>query len=343
MKAMSFSSTTGALTPGLPFPAQPAPVAGAPAAAPDQSALMAMVTALSRVMAIFASMQAGTMVQPAVAGGGAATPGIAGVMPQAGDGLAQLISPTATTFGGGATLAGGTPIPIGAGAIAGGGPTGGGVTTILNAANTGLGGALPSYFSVSAPTMVVGGGGGGGGVAASTSLGGAAISYFSVVDPMTGAQGQAAPVPGAAAPAAMAAPGAVAAPAPAMPVTGAQPAAPQAMTGTAGGGAVAPGTAGEPATLGQWGGNLDPQYVQGTPQPNGLIDQLLKLASPTAMPAMSGGTWMWLSDAAGARIMAHVHGQWAQHPEQIPAAIASGRIMVHYHGDTGTLHLHDVK
>lgn len=312
-----------------------APANGAAPAA-DQQSLVTLISALSQVMSLFTSMQAGTMVQPGAALGPVAGGG-------AGDGLAQLLSPSATAFGGGATLGAGSPIttlPGTTGNVGGGGGasvTGGGGATILSSPSTAFGGALPSYFSVTAPAGIIGGGGAA--PTMSTSLGGASISYFSVVDPMTGAVGATVAAPGVAAPAAPAA--AAAAPAPGIPAApgmAAQPAAPAPLAGGGGTGAAA----GEPTTLGAWGGTLDPQYVQGTPQPGGLLDQLVKMASPSAMPAMNEGTWMWLTDAGGARIMAHVHGQWAQHPEQIQAAIAAGRIMVHYHGDTGTLHLHDV-
>src|SRR5207249_1654387 len=66
-------------------------------------------------------------------------------------------------------------------------------------------------------------------------------------------------------------------------------------------------------------------------------------ASTTSMPALhEDGTWMWLTDASGAAVYTHVHGDWAsQSPATIQWGIDRGYLMVHVHAD-GSVHLHDM-
>jgi hypothetical protein len=116
--------------------------------------------------------------------------------------------------------------------------------------------------------------------------------------------------------------GAYAAPA-AAPAAGAQPAAP-----VAGGGAAATAT-------------VDMRRVSGTPQPGGLIDTVIRSASPMAAESHSEGSWLNITDANGAVMQAHVHGAWSSHQDRILEGIQRGYIQVHLHPD-GTVHLHDV-
>ncbi len=87
--------------------------------------------------------------------------------------------------------------------------------------------------------------------------------------------------------------------------------------------------------------SIGSQYLHGTPQAGGVVDMIIRNAQTSAMPAMNGGTYMWVMDGAGAGIYAHVHGFWGQYPDQIASGIQSGKIAVHLHPD-GSVHLHDV-
>jgi hypothetical protein len=87
---------------------------------------------------------------------------------------------------------------------------------------------------------------------------------------------------------------------------------------------------------------VDMRRVTGTPTPGGVIDTIIRSASPDAPPARSEGAFIEISDSSGARMQVHVHGAWLQQPERLLEGIQSGSIAPHVHVD-GTVHLHDVR
>ncbi|MCW2973038.1 MAG: hypothetical protein JWN72_1311, partial [Thermoleophilia bacterium] len=125
------------------------------------------------------------------------------------------------------------------------------------------------------------------------------------------------------------------------PTVGPQAAAAPAAAGVAGGGATAaPGspTVEPDAPVGT---QVDMRRVAGTPAAGGVIQTILSTVSVSAMPAMTEGTWLTLSDENGAQMQVHAHGKWATATNaQIIAGIQARQVGVHLHAD-GTVHLHD--
>ncbi|MBC7460889.1 MAG: hypothetical protein H7287_05965 [Thermoleophilia bacterium] len=102
-------------------------------------------------------------------------------------------------------------------------------------------------------------------------------------------------------------------------------------------------TAGSPAVEADApvGTQVDMRRVAGAPAAGGVIQAILSTVSVPSMPAMTEGTWLTLTDEAGAQMQVHGHGKWATATNaQILAGIQSRQIGVHLHAD-GTVHLHD--
>jgi hypothetical protein len=110
------------------------------------------------------------------------------------------------------------------------------------------------------------------------------------------------------------------------------------VAGTIAGGGPAPASSGPFAPTAA--PTINQQHILGTPTPGGVIDTVIRSATPMAAMEMSEGEWITITDGA-AQMHVHAHGIYVQHPELIQGAIQSGKVQVHLHPD-GTAHLHDV-